>query len=110
MKLSIKIAVSLIAAMLFGLLYAYENLDHKYYEFSGGKSREINYDAYQLRKRENQKFIEYGYSTPIRRSDILNPWRISIVGGLSFIGMMLLMNLLGSIENNLKKNRYAKSS
>lgn len=110
MKLSIKIVVSLIAAVLFGLLYAYENPDHKYYEYSGGRSSEINYDAYHLLQKQNQKFIGYGYSTPIRRSDVINVWRLSIVGGLSFIGMMLLMNLLGNIESNLKKSRHAKGS
>ncbi len=100
-----KIAVSFIAATLFGLLYAYENPDHKYYEYSNGKSREINYDAYQLRKKENQRFIEYGYSTPIRRSDTMNIWRVLIVGSLSFIGMMLIVNLFQSVEHYLKKNK-----
>lgn len=112
MRLSVKISVSLVVAILIGLFYAYENPDHKYYKYSSKKYYLITYESYQDLTRFNKEVAEFApmSTTPIIRKDVLNLWRILITGSLAFVGMMLLMNLLGSIENKLKQDAQEKNS
>lgn len=106
MKIFVKITVSLIVGVLVGLLYSYENPDHKYYVYLDGHRKEIRYDEYQIFKKSNQKTIGYQY-IPINRYDVINSTRVMLIGGLSFIGMVLVMQLFQGIEDRLKRVGHA---